>query len=526
MKNLRLSPVLYVEKKLLDSAVTGPCCLDSNGAAWAHRRRPLRQDNPAAAEPSPAAGWYQVTAVAEYLPPWEALVHKKCGLYQEYYMVRWGPPFDKIDYSNTEHGGEGPGTTWEPDECLPDTLDELRTSAKKAWLAQAQKRELREKEELAVKRSASEKELIKRVSAESGDQDAGAEKTRRTDLNPKRLKLCPDVSHPSVGHVVSSLPKSTDEAMIKKDWPKTLDDYPYNHPPAQPPGCCSICSCMEDWHLGELPDKAKSWISDQSRDALAERAMQAFTDQSGLVRKRGAVSNMFFAEAGAGVKFQRLPEQGGDAQASFWALSKRLKEVAMQVAQAMPLGALKGPRGAQAMQCLGRLNGHVLPVSRDVEYVGRSGPYEPIQFEVGAGSPDWLTLSSSGEVIIGDNFPAIQPQKVPLTVSLTCEQPNGLPQQTFSAIVLPQDSSNGSKALETHTQEVVREVQGLPEPQRGYVEARLAPIFDFSAKQCRAAHLGTWLKAVYEASIMLQTAASANVVPSLGVEGGGGDATA
>merc|ERR1719450_2072932 len=111
--------MLYVAKTLLSTAVTGPAYDGRDGRRWSHRRQPLGVEPPADAANLPE-GLYPVDRLLEYLPPWQAYHHRKCGFYQDYYLVRWGPPFSDVDYRETECGSEDvKGATWEADECLP-----------------------------------------------------------------------------------------------------------------------------------------------------------------------------------------------------------------------------------------------------------------------------------------------------------------------------------------------------------------------------------------------------------------------
>merc|ERR1711970_1640041 len=67
---------------------------------------------------------YGMKGVAEYMPPWEAILTKDCGLYQDYYLVEWEASHNRPSSSS-----------WEPDECLPAGLDSERIRAKQEWLS-------------------------------------------------------------------------------------------------------------------------------------------------------------------------------------------------------------------------------------------------------------------------------------------------------------------------------------------------------------------------------------------------------
>ena len=85
---------------------------------------------------------FHVQTLKQYLPPWEAFAHPKCGLYQDWYLVEWLAPFDKEDYSHTENGGPSLGTTFEPDSVLHPDLDFLKLQAKNERLKIQKMRDL------------------------------------------------------------------------------------------------------------------------------------------------------------------------------------------------------------------------------------------------------------------------------------------------------------------------------------------------------------------------------------------------
>ena len=83
-----LSSSLYVSKKLLTASVTGPQFVSREGKLFSHRRR-LRNDTHVAEADELPMGFYKVDRLLEYLPPWEAFVHPKCGLYQAIFTSIW-----------------------------------------------------------------------------------------------------------------------------------------------------------------------------------------------------------------------------------------------------------------------------------------------------------------------------------------------------------------------------------------------------------------------------------------------------
>merc|ERR1740117_1411778 len=93
-------------------------------------------------------GYFKIGTICQYMPPWEAFCHPKCGYYQDFYQVRWSHPYSEVDYAQCENGCvDVLGSTWEPDECLPPCLDPLRIQAKRSWHAQQLEREGKKKRE-------------------------------------------------------------------------------------------------------------------------------------------------------------------------------------------------------------------------------------------------------------------------------------------------------------------------------------------------------------------------------------------
>ncbi|CAJ1378506.1 unnamed protein product [Effrenium voratum] len=278
-----LSPSLYVSKKLLTAAVTGPQFVTREGQVVAHRRAPLRADGPQEVEAPP--GWYQVDRLLEYLPPWEAFVHPKCGLYQDYYLVQWAPPHAMDSYADTPQGCEQfPHATWEPDECLPDELDALRISAKKRWL-EAQ----REKE----KDGGNPRKFVRSVG-----EEVKADRKRLVEEVPAARKLAKVYNLDLHRHMKHGLREALhteltegDKHRIQTGWPKRQSEYPPSFGPAMPPGFCwDSCRCMEDWHTGPQTDEGKSWLDHVLRDQKLKAAIESFKTQQ-FLQVRGKVTN-------------------------------------------------------------------------------------------------------------------------------------------------------------------------------------------------------------------------------------------
>jgi len=121
----------FVRGRWSETVATGPGYGDQ-GTCW---RRLVNKAKDDVSKVGPGGEFFNMLGVAGYLPPWEAFCHRKCGFYQDFYLVRWDSPYSEEDYSLVENGcGDLPGATWEPDECLPAELNDLRIQAKRAWV--------------------------------------------------------------------------------------------------------------------------------------------------------------------------------------------------------------------------------------------------------------------------------------------------------------------------------------------------------------------------------------------------------
>jgi len=498
----RLAPSLYVEKRLLDCAVTGPRTSDGQGVTWAHRRRPLRKEPPAS--PGTADGqWFRIDALVEYLPPWEAVVHPKCGFYQDFYMVKWGPPYNTVDYSEMENGSESLcGATWEPDECIPDQMDVFKVRAKRKWIEMQRERE---------QRPASQAAMVM-PQRPSGVEQEGQVAKKQKIFNPKKLSLNRDCAHPFLGHAVENpFNEDVDEAHIKKGWPKKAEEHPPGHTSASPPGFCSdTCSCMEDWHLGKIPEAGKDHLANHTRDAMAIKVVQAFQDISGHVRKRGLVTRRYYLEPSNGPS---NPRPGMEVEAALRDAAKGIHRIIEQAAQHLPLLGLRDKKGAGTIAAVGAVLARRMPANNQEEFSGGHGPYTPNRYRL-AGAPPWLSVwPHTGDVNVNnDDVPALL-QKKAMPMQLVISTP-GMAEETVKISIDPVAKPNGGGAFEPLTRDVVKILQGMAPKYRTLLEARLAPIYDFSAKQCRPAHVNAWVKAVCDIELMLRVGAAAHVLPS------------
>jgi len=428
--------------------------------------------------------------------------------------VQWASPHNTIDYAAMEHGSDTQkGATWEPDECVPDGLDVLRVRAKQKWLEQEQKNRLQRERDEAMKQA-----KAKRPGQEAGVEEEIRPTKQARQFNPAGLeKLFKDIFQSSISHGVRQGPTSTAEVEIKMGWPKKQDDYPIGYSAAEPPGCCDTCDCMEDWHLGQVPDPGKGWLANHNRDRTVERILEPLI-HSNMARRRGTVTNRHYLEPNAGLSVLR---PSADTDSALWQASQGMQRALDQAAQSLPLAAFKDRRGATLLPALGLSSGQVIAANPFEEHAGAHGPYAPSQYRLAKGHPTWLSLRpSSGEFsVVQDEMPALMPRKVSgICVNLMVpDDPKAF--QTMKVSVDTQAQPNGSGALEAPTREVIKALQLVPPSHRGLIEARLAPIYDFPSRQAKQVHAGTWIKAVSDANLMLTSAATSHIMPPPGAGG-------
>ena len=285
-KARKISAALYTEKRLKTTAVTSGHYTDSSGKVSAYRRENLKAEDTSIPAEGDAQGpeFFKMREVLEYLPPWEAFCHIKCGFYQDFYQIQWEYPFSLISYSNAENGCEGmKGVTWEPDECMPDSLDSFRVSAKQAWINK--RRALEQKAE-----ADGDDRPVKRLKSTTEPKPL---KTKRRDWVP----LERDLLDCRLGHDFAPPENGTDLAGIRSGWPKKPEDYPKGYGCAMPPGFCGDrCDCMDDARAQNYWEVHKPWLEDRTRSEQAKAALDTFSQQSRFVWKRGQNSKKAFLQ--------------------------------------------------------------------------------------------------------------------------------------------------------------------------------------------------------------------------------------
>eukprot|EP00747_Dinoflagellata_sp_TGD_P034093 gnl/TRDRNA2_/TRDRNA2_137050_c0_seq1.p1 gnl/TRDRNA2_/TRDRNA2_137050_c0~~gnl/TRDRNA2_/TRDRNA2_137050_c0_seq1.p1 ORF type:complete len:638 (-),score=99.45 gnl/TRDRNA2_/TRDRNA2_137050_c0_seq1:31-1845(-) len=292
----QLSSALYVERKLLNIAVTGATVSDSEGRKWVHRREQVKANENLrlVAGKGVDSGLFGVREVTGYMPPWEAFCHEKCGLYQDFYQVVWGDPCSQTDYSAVENGCSGiKGATWEPDECLPVGLDSLRIAAKRKWIKL--RREQEEVQKVQRQKALLNKRPMASPSPES-ELDASSSKRqkpqRTATMKRDGTPLNRDLFMLSHGHDLPTVdPQRFSD--IRSGWPKTIEEYPSGYGPANPPGMClPSCDCMDDQRIQSAWETHKDWLEDAARSAAASRVIENFTARKDFVVRHGQYAKM------------------------------------------------------------------------------------------------------------------------------------------------------------------------------------------------------------------------------------------
>jgi len=399
-----------VDKKLANLAITGPQFVTRSGTSYSHRRAKLRSDNPSDDGES-RDGWFLVHSILEYMPPWEAFVHPQAGVYQDFYMVRWAAPHDNADFSKVENGCSGVlGATWEPDECLPDELDQLRVAAKQQWVEKQKARELQElkKNEKIIEAEA----RAKRAAAEEErEHRAKVQKTRL--FNPLQSEnLYEDLLSPSTRHCWSKFPEEVDsEKEIKSGWPRSAKEYPAGYGPADPPGFCGVgCDCMEDWHLGlRSVDTRKSWIATQSASVAAAQCIQNFSLQQEFVVRRGLVSGNHYLES-------RLEQPHDNLRAPNADLSRTIMSMLREAAQRIPLRAMQNEEHGEAV--IRNLSVAFIEEKRP--------PYWPLSYLVKDGPP-WLGFDApTGNIVLAETVSDEEVAEVNVTLQHMNDESNSM----------------------------------------------------------------------------------------------------
>lgn len=367
----------YVQKLLIKKAVTGAKYIDDRGRESSYRRDVPEKEEEAIPPGEEKDGYFCIKELAEYMPPWEAFCHSKCGFYQDFYKVRWAAPYADVDYAKVENGcTDEPGCTWEPDENLPQCLDSLRIKIKRVWSIAQSERESKAKRGLD---QASASDVAKRPKQEKVDTPES--KVVKTQYRRDRQPLDADLVRFNMGHdLIVVNPERLGN--IRTGWPLNPRDYPPGFGVASPPGFCREgCDCMDDQRGQRDWEVTKNWIP-QQRGTQASLVIENFSREASFVRARGAVSKMFYFET-AQAKLSETPAQRAAADLSV-TIQGSLREVCMTI----PVSALTSPSDplylpSRAILSVG--NGDYLPLRIDAK-LENGGPLPPwLQLEPASG---------------------------------------------------------------------------------------------------------------------------------------------
>jgi len=474
----RLNGAAFVERRMLNVAVTGHRFIDSDDREWNFRRDNVRlEDKSTLVQGEDSDTSWRIKAITGYLPPWEALFHNKCGFYQDFYQVRWEHPYSEVDYSGVENGCAA-GSTWEPDECVPAHLDPLRLAAKREWI-----RRKREALVAAGTATAARKEAA---------GDAGAPPPKRARRGRDGAPLDQDLFQSSVGHDFA--PEEFDKTMghVCSGWPKVAGDYPAGFAVASPPGFCRHdCDCMDDQRAQQPWELVKSWLDDQLRFQAVGHAMRNFEARADFVRRRGTVSRQCYFETAQGQTADLRHAQAAADLAA--AVERAIKAVLLKV----PVAALS-----------------VDPVRVPARaFLAGSLDYDVLSFRAatasGAPLPHWLRVDGdSGQVI-----EVLPPAPAELPLHIVTELVHAEGNVAVARCCLTFESSAG---WQTATAPLV---EGLGDPARCGLEngvrralmERCAEVYDFDRGMHRDPSLGRWLDVMHHVLRLLRGAAGANL---------------
>lgn len=488
-----LSAALYVEKRLVDSAVTGARVFDNDDKEWNYRREALRGDEKLALsnEGEDVPGFFKIRDITGYMPPWEAFCHERCGIYQDFYQVRWEHPFSEIDYSRVENGCSGvPGATWEPDECVPPHLDALRIREKRSWFKSKKEQESKRNDELLQQAA---KRARTHDSQQAPPPSADRRPVRIARLRRDGKPLHQDVYRSKLGHDFA--PEEVDQKLgnIRAGWPKQPSEYPPGYGAANPPGFCTLkCDCMDDQRPQQQWETHKAWLEDPSRSAAAQTSLDNLAEQTRFVTRRGEVSKMWYFQTGSSI----LGDQTHVRAALD--LAAEIQKSIQEVLKDIPLAAIS--HGADPVR---------IPA---LAFLPAGSDYEPLSFALAADPPVglWATIGVDDGILRALAVPPARP--APLKVEM-----NFIEGICGSVECRVSDKAAGSSPWNAATVKVVTHFNDVRRCQllknaRIVLKERLSLLYSFEANTPKETSLGRWLEDMYRLLRMLRGSTVANVV--------------
>lgn len=515
-----LSAALYAERKLATVAVTGVRFVDADDKEYSFRRENVRADAKFNYQPHPdqGDGYFQIRDVIGYLPPWEAFCHSKCGFYQDFYSVRWAHPFSEVDYSSVENGCSAlTGVTWEPDECLPSYLDPLRAVAKRTWIKSRREREHRMNDErLRAQCTQAPKPGLDLDTGEppskrlrTSDMALQEEQSASVKVEPKEEKkpqvklvrnkrsgepLERDLYRTTHGHDFEADDQDAFSG-IRSGWPKSIQEYPVGYGVADPPGFCREgCDCMDDQRPQRSWEMSKPWLEDPARASAANACIEALSNHTNFVRRRGQVSRMCY--------FETATTNLGDETHARAALNLA-SMVQRGVSEAVKLLPLSEIRSRDDVHIPG------------IAFLTDEVDYEPLRYDNTSSDqsppPPWLHLSPSSGLLYADSS-ASENAKLQFEI----RHVEGLVTAVQYSVVA---NWSGAKPWVTATGPIMRHFNdlntcSLEASLRVLLTERFSQLFDFTAKVVHDVPLGMWLGVMTGTLRMLRAAAMGNVMPT------------
>ncbi|CAE7367088.1 unnamed protein product, partial [Symbiodinium natans] len=501
-KHKKLHGTLYVEKKLMSTCVTGKGFLDADDKSHDYRRTNVKEtDNVSDGEEvAPPNGFWQISDITGYMPPWEAFCHERGGFYQDFYQVQWKKPLNKADHAKVENRGDEPGSTWEPDDCIPPCLDGLRLREKGKWLKR--KREQEQKESNGDSQGAAAAKS-KRPRNEGSPKllDGGSppEVEKPPPPPPKMGRyrrngtpLIQDMFRLKRGHDFD--PPKINNPDVRTGWPKKAEDYPPGYGCADPPGLCSAnCDCMDDQRAQKSWETSKNWLEDGKRHTDATMALDMLSAQSRFVRRRGQVTKCCY--------FETNQTSFGDQTHTKAALTlaKEFEDSVKAVLKEIPISVLEENGDSVRIPCSA-----LLKPSED---------YAPVQFQLSQTSTarQWLSLGEEdGRLSLIGQGPPSRP--APFRVEFV--HPEGM---TAVVDCMVTDTAQrpwleSSAAIAQRFLDVTH--CPLSRNARIVLQEHLGKIYNFEAKRAKEISLGRWLNFADLIIRMLRTTAMAHVVKS------------
>lgn len=500
VKYKSLKGPLYMEKKLVNTAITGASFFDKDEREHHYRRENVKGDDMAGlVEGVGTEELYKIKEVIGYLPPWEAFCNEKCGFYQDFYLVRWDHPFSEVDYSKVENGcSTTAGSTWEPDECLPPQLDPLRVASKQAWIRR--QRDVENKKAVARRTAPPSPEGAKRPRTEAFKAEPPPPKTKTKLAQFRRdgKALEADMFRLSEGHDFDfGDMEDKNLANVRTGWPKAPQDYPPGYRVANPPGFCwEGCDCMDDQRVQHAWEVTKAWLEDRERTRKAKVCIDNLTQQVTMLRRRGEVRKMHYFEA----LTEKMPDMT-HARAAI-DLAGRIARRIADALQAMPLGSLSANSSGPPV---------TIPA---VAFLTEEHDALPLRYEAADPLPGWLRLDEETGALRVSSAPDFI-EEVTFTVKLhLTEGCKGKAQCT----VIPPLPAGSRAPWSACTGNIMAHFNNLDaclldRHARSVLSERLADIWDFQQRAPREVSLAKWLHVIATVMRMLRSTAVAHITP-------------